>query len=88
MTSPYEFQTLADEKMFSDWAEVLETQACWADSDCNQDEGERFCRDYYYESDETGNSFDRGKICVGDWIGDACCRKLIPDEDCVPRDEF
>ena len=92
MPQPFDYQTLADEKIHADWAEVLNGTACWADGDCDQIFGKRFCRDYYYESDDTGNSFDRGKICVGDWIKSSCCRKLIdpedPNEKCVPRDEF
>ena len=30
------------------------------------------CREYYYDLDDELKSWDRGKICVGDWIQDHC----------------
>ena len=30
------------------------------------------CREYFYDLDDELKSWDRGKICVGDWIQDHC----------------
>ena len=33
------------------------------------------CRDYFYDLDNKLTSWDRGKICVGEWILDNCYRR-------------
>jgi hypothetical protein len=38
-------------------------------ADC---EGDMLCRDYFYDLDDKLTSWDRGKICVADWILDTC----------------
>ena len=33
------------------------------------------CRDYFYDLDNQLTSWDRGKICVGEWILENCYKK-------------
>ena len=42
---------------------------CNVNADC---ENNMLCRDYFYDLDDQLTSWDRGKICVADWILDMC----------------
>ena len=52
--------TPAAEKKETVWKNV-----CEKNDDCEND---MLCREYYYDLDDELKSWDRGKICVGDWI--------------------
>ena len=55
---------MASEKKKAEWKEV-----CDVNADCEND---MLCRDYFYDLDDKLTSWDRGKICVADWILDTC----------------
>ena len=57
--------TMADEKKVTDGFKDV----CKTNDDC---EGDMLCRDYFYDLDHILTSWDRGKICVGNWIYKYC----------------
>ena len=63
------------------WVDV-----CQLDKDCNN---EMLCRDYFYDLDNALTSWDRGKICVGEWILPNCETEEVDENgDPVGRSEF
>ena len=59
-------------KVTGDWVDV-----CSSNEECGKNlAGEdMLCRDYFYDLDNKLTSWDRGKICVGEWILENCYRR-------------